>query len=410
MGSGEDSIVTKLSRKKRFLYSLVILAIPLLTLELGLRTLFAYHEGFSIVLYGTRFHRKQMNEDAHVGTMNHHEAYWKYYPHQQRFTRDKETGKRIPVMINSNGFRGKEFSVQKPPHTKRILTLGASSTFGFSNRDDETYPFYIEQMLNRRCDNAYRYEVINFGIPHLKSDQILALFLSEGLAVQPDVVTYYVGVNDCWDSPVRRRRLKTELTEFRERARRIPILRRCYVALRDHSVIVLLADQLFKKHDMRFSHDDFEAHLKGKSDYFLQNLSEVSKACRQKDILLIVASQQAKSFIVDSEHIRGVTYKQEGEMVRRKLAEQHHITDRELYFLTHMNIMQAEAEWARANDVHYVDIISALDQRRDVLLSWVHLSPEGNRFAAEAFTLEIMKHLCPEADTPNSSRRSTPHL
>jgi len=410
MEPDNESTFAKLSRKKRFLYSLFLLAIPLLALEFGLRAFFAYQEGSSILLYGTRFYRKQMNEDPHVGTMNHHETYWKYYPHQERFTRDRENGKRIPVTINNNGFRGKDFSIQKPPDTVRIITLGASSTFGFSNKDDETYPYYMEQMLNERCANTNHYEVINFGIPHLKSDQILAMFLSEGLPLRPDVVTFYAGVNDSWDSPVRRRRLKTELSEFRERARRISLLNRCYNSLRDHSVSVFLVDQLLKKHDLKFSRPDFETHLKGKSDYFVNNLSEICKACRQNGIILIVASQQAKSFLVDREHIRGLTYDQEGELVAKKLATQHHITDRELYFLTHMNIMKREVEWVQANNVPFVDIIRALDQHRDVLLSWVHLSPEGNHLVAEAFTSAIMKHLCPENSPPHNTVRRIQQL
>ena len=394
MKSDQDIGAHQLSWRKRFLYSLIMLAIPLLTLEVGLRALFAYQEGFSVMLYGTQFYHKQMNEDPHVGTMNHHEAYWKYFPHQERFTRDRETGNRIPVTINSHGFRGKEYTLQKPPHTIRILTLGASSTFGFSNRDDETYPYYMEKMLNERCTRDSHFEVVNFGIPHLKSDQILALLLNEGLPLHPDVVTFYEGVNDCWDSPVRRKKLRTELTLFRDRARQISFLRRCYTTLRDHSVTILLADGLLRKRDMKFSHDDFVTHVEGKSHYFLKNLSEIANICRRDGILFIVASQQAKSFIVDRDDIRGVTYAQEGEIVQRKLDEQHHITDRELYFLTHMHLMQAEAEWARANNILSVDIISALDQRRDVLLSWVHLSRDGNRIVADALTQEILLHLC----------------
>ncbi|MBU0741529.1 hypothetical protein KKG45_04420 [bacterium] len=401
MASVGNSHVAKLSRKKRFLYSVTLVVIPVLALELGLRAVFAYHEGSSILFYGTSFYRNQMNGDPHLETMNHREAYWKYYPHQQRYTRDKETGKRISITINNHGFRGEDFSVQKPPHTIRIITLGASSTFGFSDRDEETYPCYMEQMLNSQCDGADRYEVINLGIPHLKSDQILALFLGEGLALQPDVVTFYEGVNDSWDSPVRWRVLKNSVPGIRNRARRFPIPHRFYLVLRDHFMVILLADQLFRNRDMRFTDDDFEAHAKGKSDYFVQNLAGIRKACLQNDILFIVASQQAKSFIVDRDDIRGMTYEQEGGIVGRKLAREHHITDHELYFLTHTKIMQAEAEWARANAVHYVDIIRTLDQRRDVLLSWVHLSAEGNRLVAEALTSEIMELMCQEADTLN---------
>jgi hypothetical protein len=39
--------------------------------------------------------------------------------------------------------------------------------------------------------------------------------------------------------------------------------------------------------------------------------------------------------------------------------------------------------------VPFVDVVKALDQDRDVLVSWVHLSPRGNRMIADAFAEEI---------------------
>ena len=41
-----------------------------------------------------------------------------------------------------------------------------------------------------------RVEVINLGIPHLRSNHVLALFLAEALPLGPDVITYYQGSND----------------------------------------------------------------------------------------------------------------------------------------------------------------------------------------------------------------------
>src|SRR6185295_7016799 len=102
----------------------------------------------------------------------------------------------FPVRINNHGFRGGDFTIDKPPGTFRILTLGASSTFGYHDRDDETYPVLLERQLNRTADDGRRYEVINFGVPHATTDNTLALFLAEGVALSPDLVTFYEGAND----------------------------------------------------------------------------------------------------------------------------------------------------------------------------------------------------------------------
>ncbi len=68
------------------------------------------------------------------------------------------------VGINEQGFRGRNFG-PKSPGVVRVVTLGASSTFGFYNRDHETYPHQLEQVLNERCDSQH-FEVLNLGIPH----------------------------------------------------------------------------------------------------------------------------------------------------------------------------------------------------------------------------------------------------
>src|SRR5262245_18944807 len=97
---------SSLSRKKRLLFWSILSFIPVLTLELGLRVYSAFQVGPSMLFYGTRVAHK--NGDVHSGDMSMYDGYFKYYPHQERFTRDCETGRLIRVTINSSGFRGRE--------------------------------------------------------------------------------------------------------------------------------------------------------------------------------------------------------------------------------------------------------------------------------------------------------------
>jgi hypothetical protein len=39
-------------------------------------------------------------------------------------------------------------------------------------------------------------------------------------------------------------------------------------------------------------------------------------------------------------------------------------------------------------------MIEELDDRRDVLFSYVHLTPEGNQLIAKAFATEILEQTC----------------
>ena len=94
------------------------------------------------------------------------------------------------------GFAVEKFDETKKPGVTRIITLGSSSTFGYYDRDNETYPYYLEQILNKALRSTGRFEVINLGIPHLRSEEILSLFQAEAIPLRPDVVTFYEGVND----------------------------------------------------------------------------------------------------------------------------------------------------------------------------------------------------------------------
>lgn len=83
---------------------------------------------------------------------------------------------------NSHGLRGKnEFSFNNDRQKVRILILGDSFTFGDEVSDDETYSYYLQDML----PNA---EVINMGVHGYGHDQMLLLLKEEGIKYHPDIV------------------------------------------------------------------------------------------------------------------------------------------------------------------------------------------------------------------------------
>ena len=66
-------------------------------------------------------------------------------------------------------------------------------------------------------------------------------------------------------------------------------------------------------------------------------------------------------------------------------------------FLYIQNILMNDfEEWVAANNVHFVDVIEAMDQDRDLLSSWVHLAPEGNQVVAGEFADIILELVCRE--------------
>jgi hypothetical protein len=59
-------------------------------------------------------------------------------------------------------------------------------------------------------------------------------------------------------------------------------------------------------------------------------------------------------------------------------------------------------DWCGANHVPFVDVIAAMDERRDCLVSWVHLDAQGNRIVAGALAREILRQVAAHPARPPS--------
>ena len=116
----------------------------------------------------------------------------------------------VPVHINALGFRDRrDYALDKPPNTLRILVLGDSVTFGHGTLDDTTYPYLLEQRL-RGWRPDVNWEVWNLGVPGYNTRQELDYLKEIGPRAQPDVVVVGFFPNDFTGSnaPSRRRRCR----------------------------------------------------------------------------------------------------------------------------------------------------------------------------------------------------------
>lgn len=108
-------------------------------------------------------------------------------------------GKVVPVVINPQGFRRRQpVSVEKPPHTQRILLIGDSMTAGFEVPEEKTFAALLEKKLNER--GRQKYEVLNAGVRGYGTDQCELWLSREGIKYQPDVVIYVFCYNDLFDN------------------------------------------------------------------------------------------------------------------------------------------------------------------------------------------------------------------
>jgi hypothetical protein len=103
-------------------------------------------------------------------------------------------GRRILFTVNRQGGRGKEWALAKPPGTVRVITLGASSTFGSDSPDWATWPAFLEDALRRRY--GANTEVLNASWPGVRIAYLLHWFTKELYRYNPDMVIYYEGWND----------------------------------------------------------------------------------------------------------------------------------------------------------------------------------------------------------------------
>jgi len=98
--------------------------------------------------------------------------------------------------VNSHGYRGKEFSAEKPEGVTRIMAVGDSFTFGVGAPDDETFAALLEQGLRKK---GFSVEVINAGIGHASTIRHWDNLQKIHLRYQPDMVILFFDMTDVWD-------------------------------------------------------------------------------------------------------------------------------------------------------------------------------------------------------------------
>jgi len=98
------------------------------------------------------------------------------------------------VSLNSNGHRGDEMPVRKPPGERRILILGDSVAFGWGVNQGEDFPARLEALLREQNNVVWR--VINSGVNGYNSEQEAIFFATEGIAYEPDIVILVYVAND----------------------------------------------------------------------------------------------------------------------------------------------------------------------------------------------------------------------
>lgn len=97
--------------------------------------------------------------------------------------------------VNLEGFRGEEIQPAKPPNSFRVFTIGGSTTLGVTNAYADTYPFLLQAMLRDRHP-AVTIEMQNAGGPWYTTAHDLVAYEVEVRRFNPDLVIVFEAIND----------------------------------------------------------------------------------------------------------------------------------------------------------------------------------------------------------------------
>jgi len=363
------------------------LAWSFLLLEVGVRAYFSIRVGPDVFLWGTQWHRYRMQQQYMLGQNvfehdNVQAGYSKYHPNQNRTDVD-QAGVPFAVTINQHGFRGADHTLKKPAGTFRVLALGASSTFGFGNQDDETYPFMLQELLTERlmgnpCGDMTSAELINLGIPHLNSMQVAELLATEGFAYEPDAITIYSGYNNTLG-------LGQDVT----------------LKNWSRNWLVINFIRVARQQSLRISESLLLRETEARTHAFTAGLERILEIARNRGIAVLPITQQMRALPAATIYEQRLTYVDEIAVLEKKLKANGDLSLLEGKMLIHQSLTRSLRQWAKNNKLELIDGIELLDEHRHLLSSYVHLSPLANQLLALAITDGLAAQFgCPQLETP----------
>jgi len=356
---------------KKLSISLASLVVFALVLEVGARVVgyFTNHFNTYYLFYGW----KSWTNDAGEGHSEKLDGYYKFPPNKV-LTAYGETPE--PVHINNHGFRGADFETVKAPKTLRVIALGESSTFGYEDPDNGTYPYLLEQEFLHDGTGDRRVEVLNCGIPHVNSGNIAAMLEKEIFDYQPDALTLMCGYNDAvypiaetWNA-----RLSRQLDEYSA----------AYAGLR--KVVNKMGASLENRWTpYRASMDraKVDKQLALHEQMTRTNLTKILELARAHHVPIVLIRQTMTAYFEAKKYnvappVRP-TYAQETTAVAVKLEEKGLIYGFEAPVYIHFKLMGILAQLASAYQAPLIDNTVLADE--DVpkyLVTAVHLSPAAN--------------------------------
>jgi len=189
------------SRRRRIFVVLAAVVFPLVLLEVGAR----------VVLLATGRTMRQIRFDPD----SFHFRIYREHPYTVYCLApgSKRTESGVEYSVNSLGYRGPEFTVEKPAGETRVVCVGGSTTFGTALADQDSYPRRLESRLRTRFPQRNP-SVVNAGVPGFTSAETLVNVALRILDLEPDYLVVLDNVNEL--SPRRWPNFAADYSHFRK--------------------------------------------------------------------------------------------------------------------------------------------------------------------------------------------------
>jgi lysophospholipase L1-like esterase len=213
-------------------------------------------------------------------------------------------GREIVIETNSSGFRGDEFTREKPPGVYRIAVVGDSVTIGLFFERREIYPDLAERILNAGAPDRCRYQVYNLGVTGYNAAQEAELIRTRALLFDPDLIAVGYVFNDdelgqdagLWAHFTRTRLRSFDFVRLRwlaleQRLRRTTLTERSFAELaewrREHGIpILVIVFPLLDRAGGEYRHADAHARVRAlaeRSGFLVLDLLEAFAAAGTLD-------------------------------------------------------------------------------------------------------------------------------
>lgn len=343
---------SKLSLKKKIIFSAIAIFLIVLSVESGLRLAGIRIELTPIRVLGKHanaFWEAWLNSWVHIATVELDPVLrWRVNPDN--------------LAINKLGFRGREITQAKPPSITRIACLGCSCTF----YGVEPYPELLDQALNWNLPQK-RFEVINAGIVGYTSHQGLLNYKKRLTDLDIDVVTVFFGWNDHWISSGKPDHLQyfsnPVVTTFRNLMRE----------LLSYKLLIKTMSKAYRRaRPFAFNEESVRVPIKR----YRNNLLTIGKVAREQNSRVIYITAPPGFHYDDDSSLESMNY-----LIKHKSI----VSLRSLVSL-HRNYNNTVREVAAQNQAHLVDLeAKVLDEFPNdyFLKDKVHLSLEGRYMVSQ---------------------------